>query len=458
MRKSLLLLGGALVFFGLARISRADDSDYKSLLKRLPEATTAIILIDVPALRNAIKVTKGTATAQLAITQMHIPASKFVMGAQLDLSERRHICSISLVKLDGPFSIEDVSKTENEPVEKIGDYSVVASQRNVCFIDLGPGLIAIGTPANRQMLVRWLKFQKDNQLDLLPPYLQEAARQVDSPLITIAIDLTDHLGLPAIERWLARSDVLSSRSNVDFGALAKTIASVQGLTLTVRAGDPLTAEISVDFQKDIEPFRSFGKELLLETLQNTGLYFPDFDDWELRVPNKQAISIRGPLSISSLRKLGTLIGTRVPSPEANKSASPEQRALAASRRYFEAVTQIVDDLKADKFRKMDMSAGWYAHADNEINNLPTQDVAPELVKYGAQTAEHLRAASTGFHDVSQRIGYVRRNSSYYGYAAPRLEAALREKVAEYREQVWKKIDDSTEQIRQAMRKKFNAQF
>jgi hypothetical protein len=308
------------------------------------------------------------------------------------------------------MTIPDIAKTEGESVGQVAGYNTVASQRNAYFIDLGQDLLAASSPANRQQLKRWLNYQKTNQLAALSPYLLLAANSSDPALIMLAVDVEDSLDPMAIHRGLNGSKVMAARRNPDYEGVARTLAAAKGLTFTIQPGNPLTGRLMIDFDTDTGPIRDFAKALLIEILQNADLYLPDFDGWEPRI-KERAIGIHGPLSINGLRKLGTLIRTPVPPPEAasmdsHLSMDPAQRAVAASKRYFQSITQILADLKDDKTRSVKGLAGWYSRYADQLDNLPILDVDPLLIAYESGISEHLRAMSASLKGISLQSGYL----------------------------------------------------
>ena len=476
MNRCSTLVAGLLIVFGVVPASRAGDGDFRGLLRRLPDSTTAVVVIDVKALRQALGLTRETALSAAGISAIPISASKFVLGSNVDLSEHRHVWSVALAQLEGKMTIQDVAKMEKAPVQKVAGHSAVVSPRNAYFVDLGPGLMAAATPANRKTLSRWLAFQDNNQLDTLPPYLINAAAAIDSAVMVIAVDLEDSVDVAAISRGLARSQVLAARESLDYAAVARAIAQVKGIRLTVSPGDPLTGDLTVDFGGGTGAVRDFAKPLLIEILQNTGLYVQDFDSWEARVTDN-SVGIHGPLSVNALRKFGTLIQTPAPSPDAADTAAydantPAARGLAASQRYFQSIVQILEDLKYDNGKTLDSRAGWYEHASTQMDNLPTLDVAPELVRYGATTAILLQSMSTGLKNVSTKIEYVRHNSiySYYssgaiygnsktGYTSTnKIVGELKALADQARRSLWDKVDDATAQVRRQLTQRFKTQF
>jgi hypothetical protein len=458
----------------LAPPSRAAEGDYRALLRRLPDSTTAVILVDVKALRQALGVAPGTELRTPGLSGVPAMADKFVLGSHIDLSERRHLWSVGLAALDRKMTMQDLAKAEGEPVEQVAGHPAVVSPRNAYFVELGPGLLAAATPANRKMLSRWLAFQDANKLDALPPYLLKAADAAGSAVAVLALDLEDSVDMTAIRRGLNRSPVLASHPGADLDAVARTLAKVKGVRLAVRPGSPLAGELTVDFDADTYPVQDFAKPLLLEVLQNAGLHLSDFDDWEAKREYK-TVTLRGPLSVNGMRKLGMLIKTPAPGPaaadpNAARDATPAARALAASQHYFQSVKQILDDLKNDKGKALDSRAGWYEQAAGQFDNLPTLDVDPDLLAYGTGTAERLRDLAKGQKDAASKVHYVKYNSwaSYMGpmygnrqtgyVPTAKVTKGLEEQAAEARRGMWDQIENATAQIRQRMSQKFNAQF
>jgi hypothetical protein len=400
------------VLFGLASLSKADNGPYQDLLKRLPDSTNIVAVADVTALRQALGVAPGTALMASDISSLPVACSKFVLGAHVDLSDRKHVWSIAMAQHAGKMSIQDIAKAENEKVDQVAGYNVVPCIRNGYFIELGPELLGAGSPANRQMLKRWLTYQKNNQLAALSPYLLQAANPPDAAVMVMAVDLADSLDPAAVHRGLNGSQVMASRKNADYEKVAKTLLQMKGLTFTIQPGSPLTGNLTVDFDTDTSAVIDFAKALMLEILQNVGVYVQDFDSWTPRLKDR-SIGISGPLSFNALRKFGTLIQTPVPTPEAAsmtsyQSMDPAERAAAVSKRYFKSVTQILSDLKADKSKTAKSLASWFNRYADQIDKLPILDVDPALIQFASSTSEHLRAMGASLGGISLQLGYLNR--------------------------------------------------
>jgi hypothetical protein len=394
---------------GFAQAAWADGAGYDDLLRRLPDSTNILVVANAEGLREALGMPPGTALLS-SETNLPIAAKRFVMGAHVDMSDRRHVWSIGLAELTRDISIQDIAKAEGEKVDQVVGYGVVPSLRNAYFIDLEKGLLAVGTPADRQQLKRWLTFQKSNRVAALSPYLAGAVKSQESALMFMAADLTDSLDPAAIHRGLNGSKVLAERKKIKYDEVGKCLVDMKGVTFTIQPGSPLTGELTVDFDCNTLPVRNFAKALMLEILEHAGLYLKDFEDWKPRI-KERSIGLYGSLSLNGLRKIGTLIKTPAPAPEAAnmqtyQSLDPNQRAAMSSQRYFKSVTKILADLKDDKTRNVKALGGWYDKYAEQISKLPILDVDPALIQYGSAMSENLRAMGASLKGISLQSGYL----------------------------------------------------
>jgi hypothetical protein len=478
-----------LVLVGLAATGRAQDSPYQDLLRRLPDSTNVLVVADIPALRNALGVAPGSTLMAADVGSFPVMAGKFVMGAQIDLSERKHLWSIAMAQLTGKMTIQDVATAEGEPVDQFAGYSIVPTPRNAYFVEVGKDILAVRTPADRQQLKRWLGYQKNNPLVALPPYLLQAANPAKPALAVMAISLEDSLDPAALHRSLMNSQVMGTRRNPEYPQVENTILHVKGMTFTIQAGNPLSGSLMVDFDADTRYIRGFGKRLLLEVLQKTHLYVGDFDTWEATLDDR-VIGISGPLSFNGLRKFGALLKTPAPNPNAGdmasyQSMSPADRALTSSKRYFNTVTSLLNDLEKDKTSGAKALAGWYDKYADQIDKLPILDVDPQLIAFSAQTTQNLRAMASSLNGISIESGYLQQTkvqgqtylgtgyNSYYGgwndvmmgsrgvsnYGQVYLaqDTLVRQGQAA-RVQLWQAINNETSEIRRQMTIKYKSEF
>jgi hypothetical protein len=489
----------------------AQSSAYKDMLRRLPDSTNVVVVVDVASLRTALG---GTAKAseEANITSFAATANKLVLGAELDLAQRRLLWSIGIARLGRHISIQNVAQAENEPVEEFAGHSIVPTPRNAYFVDLGNNLLGSYSPASRQMLKAWLGQEKTKQLVTLPPYILSALQPEEPALVVIAIDLSDSMDPTAIHRGLNASEVMSSLKKPDYDKTAKTLEKIKSLTLLIRAGNPLNAELTVSFDAPTKEIRGFAKRLLIEGLQKFGVYVQDFDGWKTRL-KENSIGIYGPLSLNAARKYAALIKTPAPNPEAAdinayNSTSPAERMVNSSKRYFKSITKILDDLKIDKAKNVKAMGEWYDRFAEEIDNMAILDVDPDLVKWAAIVASNLRAMGASLKGISIQSSYLQRQKAegqvyqapnfgtwsggynpYYGayntYTGPGLATSaatlasgtaggvttvnnfneIRQQQDQLvtqgtmaRNQLWQQIDQETANMRKAMTLKYKSEF
>jgi hypothetical protein len=401
------LLGSLAAGFVLAWLTPrcpGADGSYADLLRRLPDSTNVLVVADVDGLRKALGLKPGSAILQSGISSVPLGASTFVMGAQVNMSQRTHIWSIALCRHGGKIAIQDIGKLEGDQVEEIAGAKIVPCMRNAYFIELAPDVLAVGTPADRQKLKRWLAYQRDNQIAALSPYLQEAAKGIDDALAVMAADLTDSLDPSAIHRGLNGSKVLASRKKPNYEAVEKTLVRLKGVTLTLQPGEPFTGTLTAHFDTETNVIQPFAKALFLEILQHAGLHVRDFNEWKLRLTDR-SVGLSGTLSMNGFRRFAALIQTPAPAPEAANmvaynSLSPAEQAKTSSLRYFKSVTQILKDLKEDKTSYTKGQADWYDRYADQITKLPILGVDPELIQFASATSENLRAMGASLNGIT----------------------------------------------------------
>jgi hypothetical protein len=477
------------VLCGLLQTTRAEDNPYQEFLRRLPDTTNVLIVADVPALKKAIGVAPDRSLIAGEVTTVPPLAERFVLGSQIDLSERKHLWSIAMAQLAGKMTIQDVAKAENEEVDNFAGYSIVPTPRNAYFVEIEKNVLAVRTPADRQQLKQWLTHQKTNPVASLRPYLLKVGNPERGVLMVMAIDVSDSLDPRAIHRAIMNSDVMATRKQPDYKGVEYTICHADGMTLTLQPGKPLLGTLTVDFDADTQPIVYFAKRLILEVLQKTNLYVPDFDTWET-INRSRSISLRGNLSVNALRKICALIKTPAPPPQAAEmtsysSLNPEERAVVSSKRYFKTVTGLLDDLKKDKTRGTKQLAGWYDKYADEIDKLPVLDVDPQLVDFSASIAQNFRAMASSLNGISLTSGYLQQTkvegqtymgtgyNSYYGgwndvmmgsrgvsnyHQVYMAQDALVRQGAQGRVKLWEMIDNETANVRRQMTAKYKVEF
>jgi hypothetical protein len=168
-----------------------------------------------------------------------------------------------------------------------------------------------------------------------------------------------------------------------------------------------------------------------------------------------------------------------PTPPAVSSAPPKLESngvsLVATRRYYLAVAQMIDDLsrKSKNTADYNKSAAWHDTFAKRIEELPTQYVDSDMVKYGANQTAKLRALSYSLRGMIVQVNALESGMSYItnfggggwwgggGGSTDSNVAALRAQQAEAvakdgarRLEIW----ESTDQDRRAILKLMNDRY
>lgn len=420
-RRFLAVIAAAMLISGPARAQNGTAE----LLKFLPDSTNALVVVDLAGLKlSPLGVKENWAQKQeqryLAGVSTFPPlANRFVMGALLELSSMQCEWAIGVARMERSMPINAVARAEAAPPDELSGYQIALSPRNAYFVGLAPNLVAAYSPANRQHLGRWLRFAKANGGVAISPYLVAAARPSEPAQVVMAIDLTDGVDASRVRRALSASKALGSRPGVDPADVAKVIATIQGLRFYVRVDNQIEGQLTADFGGSIQPIRDLAKPLLLEALANNGLYLPELDDWKPLL-TERSVTLSGPLSLKSMRDLATLIQTPVPAAAAapteiggqpvqgqieNRQVNP---AIAPSQNYFNAVNTVVADLRGQQGDTKKM-ATWFSRCSQQLDQLPILNVDPELVNYGADVSQKLRAMGLMLPGVHIENKYLQKN-------------------------------------------------
>ena len=231
--------------------------------------------------------------------------------------------------------------------------------------------------------------------------------------------------------WYATGCITESLAGkqVDLDTLTKVVTSVKGVTLTVEATERLNGKIRIDLGESPTPIKDVARVLILEVLEKNGMLLDEMKDWRL-LPEAKAIVARGeddhqgaedPDRSDPLPR-GRRSTSREPEsketpPATANSPSTQDSKLAASKKYFQHISLLLDDLRTEvkgaqkaKFAQMMLNK-----AALEIDRLPVLNVDEELLAYGAGVSSSLR----GMRNLSKNAGldFQYRKAAMQGNAA-----------------------------------------
>ncbi|HWE35215.1 MAG TPA: hypothetical protein VG406_01485 [Isosphaeraceae bacterium] len=332
-------------------------------------------------------------------------------------------------------------------------------------------------PANRQELGRWVRSVKQRTEPQVTPYLKDAILGGrGTAQFALALDLQDLLATPQVRAALRRSPTIAAKK-VDIDRVSKVIASLKGVTCSVKADDTLYGTVRVDFGEPTDSLLGIAKPLLLEALENQGVTIPDLRDWRETVSGR-SISLQGTLSTKGLRTLMSLVaiplstlatgraeGSAADS-RADSKAAPKDNDSARARRskmYFDEITSRLDDLRKRSKEKAERQLRvWGDKYAKEIDRLPILDVDEELVAYGTQVAQVLRNLRNISINATLNAGY-RQTNSFYSSWDLQVDTKLIQRQEQYtamasQTQVWTVLENATADMRKKMTLKYHIEF
>lgn len=460
----------------------AVGQEFDTLLKSVPEGANAVLLIDVADLKKTpLAEQQGwfEAAGRSADRPWYLPpeADHIVVATALDpTAQLRAEWEAALISLTSPIDVKAVAQSEGGYIDNLGGKQSVWAPSDVYLIPLGAKLLGEMAPANRQSAARWAA-SAGKGAATVSPYLAETARLIDerSPII-MAFDLADAIPPHTVYEAVRTTDKIKADTKKR-DAIAKVLASLQGVTIMVLIDNDAGATVRFDFAENVAPLEGLEETLFSLLLGRLGASVRADEGWSVKGANK-SIRAHGKMSVSGLRRLLSLI--EIPTTKfsslANAKPAPSQQEvmLQASKEYFGAVTTMFDDLRETLSDADGNHALYMERYSRKIDRLPILNVDDELLNWGATVAETLRGGGQSVRSAGLRSG-VRKAGIYgayqysydgYGYYGGQpTENAFgeisRQEGAAARADVygsWKEMEDHTAQIRRAMTKKYGVEF
>ena len=476
------------VLFVLATAASAGPFD--TMLSVVPATANTLVLIDVPAiyaspLAKSLKWSDAYA-ARFKAGMNTVPpdAQRIAIACATNMHTMRREWQLVLTQVRQVANAREIAARESGKLDEIAGRFAVLSPRDVYFTTISEQQSAAWYPANRQLLSHWLRnvpeWQKRPE-PVLSAQLKSAVGAMDkTEPILIAFDLTDAFDMESIRAALDDSPVVAA-ANPNRAGLAKTLASLRGVSLAIAMTDALTGTIRVDFGLDPSLYKGVMKNLFLEALEDEGAAIGDLTDWTATFTNT-SMMLKGKLDPAIMAHLLALF--EFPSESEPAEAAPPMDIAKTNaeltKKYFRAVIDIIEEVRRSKTRKDYLkTATWHETYAHKIEHLSTRFVDPEATKFGLATAERLRAIAASQRGVpldADRIAagaftYTYRNPYWRGWAgrgptavlsnAPAKRGEIAKVIADdekNRQQIWSQIEKSIAEARVNLTAKYGNGF
>jgi hypothetical protein len=456
--------------------ARPAFGQFSDLLSRLPGSANSLVMIDVDAVyRSPMALRKGwkehfaTKSSEQPII-LPPEAKRFVLASHLDPLNNLHSdWEVAVIDLAEPLSLNLLARAEGGYIDSIGNTQVVWTPSHAYLIELDKQLMGMVYPDDRQAVSHWVDWMKTGKNTPLSPYLERAAKSLRRDgQIVLAIDLTNVLQPHRIDKALKETRILEGK-NVNPRAVAESLSSLQGVTVTIQIGSEAQAEVRIDFADNIRMLKPFAKELVLAAMNRIGASVNDPDQWKTEV-EENAILFRGQLTEAGLTRLSGLL--ELPTSkfstlkdEVKQTQDPAKAQLEATKRYFKSLEKLLTSLRQES-RTSNL---WYEKTARKIDGLPILNVDEELLGFGSWLAKQLRQMAEGLRGVGRQVNVAQSYGPYsdvgsyggYGYYRNSTGVNLAQGGAQaggIRSGGMEQIDNALSDVRRAMTKKYQIEF
>ena len=402
----------------IANLAQGAEPSMVDVLRSCPKTANSIVQADLVALR---KLTLGTPLHE------DLPGNvlRVRIASELDLKALQPEWEIGYAAVEKMATPEALAQREGGYVDSLQGRSIVWTPNEMYLVPLSDNIVSIVRPADRKFAGQWLKKDRSN---VISSYLQQAAGKInDRNAVSIAVDLEDVLSVGIISD---RIKLAKSLQGKNLEAIAKSIASMQGVTISV-AGDSLQATVLIDFMSAPSELSAVAKAFFGEVLSARGIQLDQYEQWNVASVNEgKTLQFTGPIAAEALDDLLGMFTLHRASSGVAKADKPIEAAPSApngaspsviadnTREYFKKVVNIIHRVRDYSANNTGERAQWNSNMANRIDGIPTLDVDPQMVMYGAEVAKSLRSNSMSMQlvNIAQGAAAVASDAGTAGYS------------------------------------------
>jgi hypothetical protein len=334
-----------------------------------------------------------------------------------------------LIPVENTLDSTTIARRENGTVQTVNDLTLVLSPNRGYFGFPAPGIVALSGTMPRQDFARWVRSARKPDNPAVSKYLQDTVGANKDAHVLIAMDLADLVDPTAARAGLQRSGLDEKESQID--TLVTLVSGIRGLVFRAQITDKTSAELRFEFGQPMADFVPALQKVWPKALEAAGLAIPELKSANARADGK-AVVFSADLSDTSLRRLLSIVADPGDALEADKSTGiktpKEAAALSASLKYYRAVNQALDDLRAQgeaKGKNYVKSATLLDSYAARIEKLGLTDVDSVLVQYGASVAAKLRSMAGSLRGVQVQLDAYDSYKSTTWVASPGVVVAPR---------------------------------
>jgi len=455
------------------------------MLKRLPENTNAIVIVQVSEILKtprAIREGWGKNNQQVEFLAGALPIyptiDRVVVGSQFDPHNPGHSWYAAVIATNKPVSMEKLAERHQSTVEELAGDKAVFSQRVGYMVKFDDDLIGAMGSNDRQTVSRWIRFAKSNEKPSISFYLRQAASKHPTAHVFMAVDADDLIDPKRVR--LALIEQFSGDDKL-IGILEKYLTRVHGVRFVAQIGDQIRGRFIIDSavaaSKELEVLKPF----FIDRLAKRGAELEDFPAAVVTMQDN-SVTFELNLSDSDLMKIMSLMSSPLldPNPEdvATIKLSPDGVSVPLSQRYYQSVNKLIDELKRQNKRQTDYTkaALWQDTYAKKIAQLSTLHVDKEVVKYGTDVAVRLHATADSLRGVPIQVDNLQGQMYYlqggrwgggwfgggnFQTNIPDVELKqidVIKKDDENRKKLWDQIDNERAAVRSKMADRYKVDF
>ncbi len=473
-----ILAAFGLIFQAVAVAQAQTDDD---LIRRVPSSANVVVRVHVqPILDSVIGRREEWAAKQEAKTRagLAIPtdARTLVFASKVDWTNQlKSAWDIGMVSSSQENSVASIAKLDGGYVDTVEGVETAYLPRNAYVASIAPQALAIMFPANRQELAQWLSTTNTRKSAALSTYLGNAFRDEARAHYVLACDTSNLLAIPQVKSRL-RDSVSLREKEVDLEAYANILASLRGITLVANFNSAVDTKLQADFALDASPIRQYGRQLILEALEEQGISLPEMREWRMSVVGK-SVRLEGRLGLNSLPLLAGFVAIPTSTVPNGKEVPPDPSqfdkqltAEKASKKYYDEVVRMIDDLrsKARGNQGYHMSV-WVDRYALQIDRLPILNVDEDMLEYGTFVSSALRSVRNVNMQTRANQRYTQATNSAnsgagYGYYndieanATMLRRQADAMISVNVNNIWTVLETKTAEIRRKETQKYETEF
>jgi len=394
----------AIVTALLALTGQKANAQLEQLANRVPEDANAIVIVNTKAVfASPFAQSNGWVQDQRKAHQSGMIALPFgvdwfLMAAEMDFEFMQPAWEIAVAHLRDVPTMKEIAERSGGRLDSLAGTQAVERPNDSYVVSMGPRVVGAMSPANRQHVIRWVRQSRTRKSPELTAYLAKAIAAADSAgnQIVMALDLHGIFAPEEVSAALANSKALEA-ATADLQQATSVIASLEGIRIEIDLQSPPQCRFWVEFEQDATPLSAIAKPLLLEVLAQYGAHLDDIQQWKSQV-DQSAVVLQGELSQSGLRRLLTVLSGPVGPMSAQSGSrkldnydSGDEAVAQASQRYFQSVTNYLNDLFVGDLQPQSMHQikVWLERYARKIEDLDDYQVDQEVLGFGADVVSSL---------------------------------------------------------------------